>query len=186
MSRSKKIGSWGAVVLIALAGILTLLGVSCKSNSSAETGLSSITVTNKCGLKIEVYLDETIRLTLDDLANGTIDNVSLGTHLLEAKKAEGGMEILSMSLTTEADVMYNVTVEGLAKLHVTNQYGEILSIYADDDYLGDIGDQITQTVHKVRFGTHKYEAKTKTDGTVVATITIDVTEPIEYTWVIKK
>lgn len=186
MSRSKKIGSWGAVALIALAGILTLLGANCKSNSSAETGLASILVTNKCGLRIEVYLDGTIYLTLDDLANGTIDNVGVGTHLLEAKKAEGGMVILSTALTIETDVTYSVTVEGLAKLQVTNQYGEILSIYVDEDYLGDIGDQITQTLHKVRFGTHKYEAKTKTDETVVASITIDVAEPIEYIWVIKK
>ena len=186
MSKPKKPGSWGASLLVALAGVLTLLGTGCKSNESADAGLSSILVTNKCGLKIEVYLDGALSLTLDDLANGSISNVSIGTHLLEAKKAEGGMMILSASLTTEAGVMYNVTVEGLAKLQVTNQYGEILSIYVDEDYLGDIGDQITQTIHKVRFGSHKYEAKKKNSDTAVASITIDVTEGIEYVWVITR
>lgn len=171
--------------MAAVSGLLLLTFIGCKSPTSSDT-TSSIVVTNSCGATIDVYLDGTLKVTIENGSDNTILNVAAGSHLLEAKKSDTGVLISSLTLTITASSSTSVTFEGPASLRITNLYGEILGIYMDDQWAGDIGDQITQTMHKVTFGTHVFTGKTKTDGTVVATVTIDVTEAIEYTWTITK
>ncbi|MGA2361545.1 MAG: hypothetical protein ABSG73_03705 [Candidatus Aminicenantales bacterium] len=184
MARLKKPGRSGAALMAALAGLLWLSSVSCKSSTSSST-TGTITVTNSCGATIIVYLDGTSRATIETGSSDTIESVTIGSHLLEAKKSDTGVLINSRTLTVTTSGV-SVTIGGAASLRVTNQYGEILRIYLDASYLGDIGDQITQTIPYITFASHVFTAETKTSTTVVATITIDVTDVTQYTWTITK
>jgi hypothetical protein len=183
-TRSKVMGSAGAAALLALALLLSLSTAGCKGSTAPEGAVGQITVTNSCGATIDIFLDGARKATIDDGSYYTADSVTPGTHQLEVQKSDNGAVLISTALTVAANAIYSLTVEGVARLTITNHYGEILSIYVDDVYLGDIGDQLTQTVRKVRFGAHDLEAHRKSDDTVVATTSIDVEEAIEYTWVI--
>jgi len=171
--------------MAAVSGLLLLAIAGCKSPTTTDT-TSSLTVTNSCGAKIDVYLDGSLKATIDVATSGTISNIIAGSHHLEAKKSDNGVLFFSVTITISASTSNSVTVSGVASLSITNLYGEILGIYLDDFWMGDIGDQITQALHSITFGTHVFTAKTKTAGTDAATITIDVTDPIEYTWTITK
>jgi hypothetical protein len=184
MARSETAGKGGASLLVALAAILSLWAAGCKGTTAPESTVGQITVTNSCGAKVDIFLDGASIASIDDGSYYTIDSVTPGARLLEVKKSDNGAVLLATTITVAANAVYSLTVEGNARLTVTNHYGEILSIYVDDGYLGDIGDGLTQTVNKVRFGVHNYEARKKSDGTVAATTTIDVEDTIEYTWVI--
>ncbi|MGA2533422.1 MAG: hypothetical protein ABSG19_10345 [Candidatus Aminicenantales bacterium] len=185
MPRLKKPGRSGAALTAAVSGLLLLAMVGCKSPTSTDT-VSSLTITNSSGAKIDVYLDGTAKLSIDADASGTIQNIVAGSHLLEAKKSDSGALFFSVTMTITASTSNTVTIGGGASLRITNLYGEILSIFLDDSWMGDIGDQISATLLQITFGTHVFTAKTKTDGTVAATITINVTDAIEYTWTITK
>jgi hypothetical protein len=184
MTRSKALGRAGASAFLALAVLLSLSTAGCKGSTTPESTVGQITVTNSCGATIDVFLDGTKKATIDDGSYYTADSVTPGTHELVAQKSDNGSALLSTSFTVAANTTYSLTVEGVARLTFTNHYGEILSIYVDGVYLGDIGDQLTQTVRRVRFGAHDLEAYKKSDSTVAATTSIDVEEAIEYTWVI--
>jgi hypothetical protein len=186
MPRLKKLGRAGAALVAAVSGLLLLTLIGCKSPANPTDTTSSIVVTNYCGAKIDVYLDGTSKLTIENGSNDTILNVAAGSHLLEAKTTDTGILVDSETLTITASTSTSVTIAGPASLRITNLYGEILGIYIDDLWVGDIGDQITQIMHKVTFGSHVFTGKTKAAGTVVATVTIDFTDAIEYTWTITK
>jgi hypothetical protein len=185
MPRLKKRGRSWAALMAALSGLLLLTFIGCKSPTSSDT-TSSIVVNNSCGAKIDVYLDGTLKTTIENGSNATISSITAGSHQLEAKKSDTGVLIISLTLTIKASTSTTVTIRGPASLRITNLYGEILSIYMGDELVGDIGDQITQILPKVAFGAHVLSGKKKTDGTVAATVTIDVTDAIEYTWTITK
>jgi len=168
-----------------VSGLLLLNVIGCKSSTTTDT-TSSIIVTNACGAKVDLYLDGTSKATIDIGAEATISGVVAGSHLLEAKTSDTGILVTSLTLTIKASTSASLSIDGPASVRITNLYGEILGIYADDNWAGDIGDQITQTLHFITFGAHVFTAKTKTDGTVAATFTITVTDVIEYTWTITK
>jgi hypothetical protein len=184
MPRLKKLGRTFAVLMAAGSCFLMLASPGCKSSTSPESTVASIVITNNCGASVSVWLDGAEKLIVENLAQDTIGSVAPGSRLLEVKKADDLLLILSQTLDVKASTTTYVTITGGASVRVTNQYGEILSIYDNDMYVGDIGDQITQTIRKVTFGTHVYQAKKKSDGTVAAEITIDVTDLTEYTWTI--
>lgn len=171
--------------MAALSGLLLLAVIGCKSPTTTDT-TSSIIVTNSCGAKVDVYLDGTVKATIETAAQATISNVAPGSHLLEAKTSDTGILVTSLTLTVKAATSISLSVDGPASVRIANLYGEILGVYVEDVWAGDIGDQITQTLHFISFGTHVFTAKTKTDGTVAATITINVTDAIEYVWTITK
>jgi hypothetical protein len=182
MPRLKKPGRSGAALLAAMAGLFWLSAVSCKSPTSSTT--ATITVINSCGAAIILYLDGTMKATVENGSSDTLEGVSVGSHLIEAKKSDTGVLVSSKTLTVAAGAALSVTIQGPASLRVTNQYGELLSIYEDGNYLGDIGDQITQTILNITFASHVFTAETKTSTTVVATLTINVTDVATYTWTI--
>lgn len=161
-----------------------LASAGCKSATSPESTLSSIVVYNYCGATVTPYLDGTAQAEIGNGGSATIGSVTAGSRLIEVKKTDDGLLILTKTLDIAASSTAYVTVEGGASVRVTNQYGEILSIYGDNFYVGDIGDQITQRILKVTFGTHVYQAKKKSDATVVAELTIDVTDLSEHVWTI--
>jgi hypothetical protein len=174
-----------AVVLAALAGLLILAAASCKSSSTSTTE-ATINVANNSGATVNVYLDGTLKLTLTDAGNSTIENVGAGTRLIEIYTSDSGLLILSKSLTVEVGGNYAVVAEGVGSLRISNAYGEILSIYQDGSYLGDIGDQISLVITKIRFGGHTYEARQRGGTTAVASTTFQVTDASEHSWLIAK
>ncbi|MGD1008828.1 MAG: hypothetical protein ABR951_01615 [Candidatus Aminicenantales bacterium] len=182
MPRLKKPGRSGAALMAAMLGLFWLSSVSCKSPTSSTT--ATITVINSCGATIILYLDGTQKATVESGSSDTLESITVGSHLIEAKKSDTGVLVSSKTVTVTAGAAVSVTIPGPASLRVTNQYGELLSIYLDGTYLGDIGDQITQTVLSITFGTHVFTAETKTSTTVVATVTINVTDVTTYTWTI--
>lgn len=168
-----------------VSGLLLLAVIGCKSSTTPDT-TSTITISNGCGAKVDVYLDGTLKVTIENIVQGTISNVIAGSHLLEAKTSDTGVLVASITLTILASTTTSVSLYGPASVSITNLYGEILGIYVDDIWAGDIGDQITQTLNHITFGSHVLTAKTKTDGTVAATTTLNVTDAIEYAWTITK
>jgi hypothetical protein len=174
---------WRSSFLVALVGLASLLPAGCKSGTSPST-VGTINITNSSGTTILVYLDGNLELTLDSGAAGTISNVTPGAHELVAKRSDNGFLLDSRTIDVTAGGVYGITINGAASLLITNNYMEILSIYQDQVYIGDIGSQISETLYEISFGTHVYQAESKWNGTVVATTTIDFTNTIQYTWVI--
>jgi hypothetical protein len=168
-----------------LSGLLLLAVIGCKSTTTTDT-TSSINVTNSCGAKVDIYLDGLKKATIDIDLQATISGIVAGSHLLEAKTTDTGILVTSLTLTIKASATTSLSIDGPASVRITNLYGEILGIYVDDNWAGDIGDQITQTLHFITFGSHVFTAKKKTDATVAATVTITVTDAVEYTWTITK
>lgn len=182
MPRLKKQGRLGAALMAAILGLFWLPSVSCKSPTTSTT--ATITVINSCGAAFILYLDGTMKATVESGSSDTLEGVTVGTHVVEAKKSDTGVLVGSKTVTVTAGAAASVTIPGPASLQVSNQYGELLSVYQDGDYLGDIGNQITQTVLNITFGSHVFTAETKTSTTVVATTTVNVTDVATYTWTI--
>jgi hypothetical protein len=176
-----------------VAGIAFLLGIvlfsfmSCKSPSSTEENVTTtVTVNNVSGTAVDVFMDGTYEVSVDNGYTADIQNVTAGSHLFDAKKK--GTEMLVFSATMDIDVNYNYTlvIQGPAKIIVNNNYGETLQVTIDGNLLGSIDDQSQATVDQVPFGEHTLVATKVSDGTEAATITIDVEEVKNYTWTITK
>jgi hypothetical protein len=186
MLRPKKPRRKVAAVAGALSGILCLSLMGCKKASTTTSVATSVLIANQCGVTVAITMDGVSEFAIADGASDSVENVSQGSHLFEAKKSDTGDLVYSTTLDTLVGTSYTLTVPGPATVLITNRYGEILKIYVDDVYLGDIGDQVSQTVSRVRFGSYKYSASRKSDAKVVATTTVAVTEVKEYGWVITK
>ncbi len=174
-----------ALAALAAAALLSLASAGCKNSSSTSGNtLSTIIITNACGADIKIYTDGVEKNTLTAGSSATLSSVPAGQRLLEAKKADNGFVVYSQTLTILPSTANYVTIRGGASVRVTNQSGQILRIYDDTTLVGDIGDQLTQTIRGVGFGSHPYRAEKLSDGTVVAEFTIEVTDFSEYTWTI--
>ena len=174
---------------VAAALVLASASVGCKNSSSTSTSTeSSILITNFCGTTVVVYCDGTQRSTIDTGSQATISSVAAGSRHLVVQTSDTGFVVLDETLTVVASATISVTVRGGASVRVTNLYGEILSIYEDTTLgttlIGDIGNQVTLTMSQIGFGSHTYQAQKKSDGTVVAQFSIDVSDFSQFTWTI--
>jgi hypothetical protein len=174
------------------AGIAVLLGIvvfsfmSCKSPSSEENVTTTVTINNISGTAVDVLMDGTFQVSIENEYSANIENVAAGSHLFDAKKK--GTEMLVFSATMDIDPNYNYTliVEGPSTITVTNNYGETLQITVDGTSWTDIDNESYATLSKVPFGVHNLVAAKKSDGTEVKSTTIDVEEVKEYSWTITK
>lgn len=168
-------------------GICLLALTNCKNATTPDDLTSGIIVTvkNECGIAVDIYLNKNFQFTIEYSDSNNINNVSLGLHEFEAKKK--GTEIILSYLKVEIfeKINYTWTIESGASFHITNEYGETLSIYGDDDLLSDIGFQGTLIIENVIFGEHLFRATTS-DGTEVASIRLDFDENKPYLWTISK
>jgi hypothetical protein len=168
-------------------GLYLLASTGCKNTTSPEDSTSGIIVTvkNECGVAVDIYLNKNFQFAVEYLDSNTINNVSLGLHEFEAKKK--GTEILLSYLKVEIfeKLNYTLTIESEASFHITNKYGETLSIYGDGELLSDIGSQGTLIIENVLYGEHLFRA-TISDGTEVASIRLDFDENKPYLWTISK
>lgn len=174
-----------------LAGIvvfaLAVLGTpGCKSSSSPDDDRILFSVTNDCGTNVYIYWNGSFQFSLEQGTQGVIQNVTLGTHNLTAKIDDTDVIVASVTVNIEYPGDYSYTVEGSSLIHITNNYGEILSIKVSGFILGDIADGLTHTLRKVRFGTYEFEARVRGEENIVATASITVDAIDTYSWIITR
>ena len=186
MENRKKSSKTLFLALAICMGTLALSWTGCKNPTAAEDEQPYITVQNGCGIALDIYMDGTFQFYLENNEYYNIENVAAGSHLLEAKKKDTNILVKSITVETTADNSYTWTITSRAILKVTNNYGETLDIYGDGNYYTDLTDQTDAVFSSVSYGEHLIQAKKTGGTTVVASITIDVTEDITYTWVIQK
>ena len=129
-------------------------------------------------------MDGTVQFTIENGNANTITGVTAGSHSFEVTKSDNGNVLYTDTFTVQGGATYSINVEGAATISVTNNYGQLLRIFKNDVYLGDIADGLTQAIAKVKFNTYTLEAKLKDEDTVVATTSFVVTEIQDYPWTI--
>lgn len=162
--------------------------ISCKSTTSPDVVATTarMTVNNDCGIAVDIYMDKNFQFSVEYQESRTITNISLGENEFEAKNK--GTEIVLSYLTVELlePSEYVLTIQSEASFHISNEYGESLNIYGDGDLLSDIGSPATLIIENVLYGEHLFEAKKVSDGSIVASISIDFAENKAYFWTINK
>lgn len=187
MTKRKKRKILYLVGIVFAIGICVLVSTACRNVTSPEDSTEEIiiTVQNDCGIAVDIYLDKNFQFTVEYSESNTISNVSLGLHEFEAKK-EGTETLLSyMQVDIYEKLNYTWTILSEASLHVTNAYGETLSIYEEEELLSDIGAQGTLVIENVLYGEHLFRA-TISDGTEVASLSLVMDENKPYLWTISK
>jgi hypothetical protein len=188
MMKYKKYERYPRIRFIFLLSIFLLTVFSCKNTTGPEneTAEINITVSNECGIAVDVYMDKNFQFSVEYLESKTIRDVALGDHEFEAKKkgTETLLSFLSVELTERVDFVW--TLESEASLHVANEYGETLDIYGDDNLISDIDALGTLIIENVLLGEHAFKALRQSDQTEIASITIDFTENVPYFWTVKK
>ncbi len=172
-----------AAVLAVLTAVLGLSLAGCK-HTTTENLTSTITIVNNCGADVDVYMDGALKSTVADAADGTIANVTAGSRLLEAKLKGTSDLVYSQTMTITAGTAVTFTVNGQAVVRITNNFPEILKIYMNAIYTGDIGPGLTQSIDRVKFGTYNMLAWRRADDSEAATTTITVSAIQTYDWVI--
>ncbi len=185
LKKHKKTQHAGIIIWL---GFFVLASISCKNPTSPddEALQANIIASNECGVTADVYMDGNLQFSVEYQYYNTIENVSLGTHELEAKKQ--GTETLVAAVSAEVSNLTNYVWNILSSINliVSNEYGEILSIYAAGNYLDDLSSPGTMTIQNVPYGEHLLEAVRPSDETKVASITINIDEKKEYYWTISK
>lgn len=118
--------------IITMVGLLILTSISCKSPTTPEATEASITITNHCGIAVDILMDGVWQLTIEHLQSSTLSIPTLGVYEYEARK------------------------------------------------------QGTGTLQRTPYGEHLLEATKSGETDVIASITLDITENIQYTWTITK
>ena len=160
-----------------------LLGIGGCTKAIIPNGI--INVINECGLAIDFFLNSVFTLTLDNGETGSVEDLEDGIYEIEARRKGTGELVGGETIEVWFNKIYTWHVRSSATVNITNNYGEMLSLWVDDIFLGDLGDQNSAIFDPIPYGDHKLEAKTS-DGTVVATITISVLVDITYEWTINK
>jgi hypothetical protein len=156
----------------------------CKDATTPVANIGSIVAYNYCGMTVDVYLDGVYRTKVADQDYETVVEIPPGSHKIQAFMEDTQNLIAEGTYEVEAAMQYAFYVYGVATITVTNQFGEILRIYMDDVYVGDIGNNITQTIYMVPFGTRALVAKRRSDDTEAATTSIDIVAIADYPWII--
>ena len=171
---------WMSFFLLALT--------SCKSTTSPEVEATTarMTVNNDCGIAVDIYMDKNFQFSVEYQESETILDISIGEHEVEAKNKVTEIVLSSLSVELLEPREYILTIQSEASVHITNEYGESLNIYGDGDLLSDIGSLGTLIIENVLYGVHLLEAKKVSDGTTVASISIDFAENKAYFWTINQ
>ncbi len=91
-----------------------------------------------------------------------------------------------LTLTSISCKAPTVPEANAARITITNNYGETIDIYGDGSLQGSTADQLTSTLERVPYGEHLLEATKSGETDVIASITLDITENIQYTWTVTK
>ena len=157
LKKHKKILHAGIIFWLSVFLLATL---SCKNTTGPDDNITEakITVSNECGVAVDIYMDKNFQFSVEYLESKTIRNVSLGEHEFEAKRkgTETLLSLVSVEITELADFVLTILSE--ASFHITNEYGETLNIYGDGNLLSDIGSPATLIIENVLYGEHLFEA----------------------------
>lgn len=168
-------------------GILLAAVSGCKNTTTPdETESPRIIVRNNCGIAVDIFMDGVYQFFLEQKEYYYIENVTLATHQLVAKKRGTETVLKSVSIAITENQDYTWTISSLAVVTITNKYGETLSLYGDGTYQTDLADQATATIQTVPYGEHLFEAKRPNESQVLASTRIEVLEDKQYTWTITK
>jgi len=174
----------GAAVCL---GILLSALSGCKNSTTPdEPEKARIIVRNNCGIAVDIYMDGVYQFFLENKEYYYIENLTLGTHALQAKIKGTDRVLKSISADISEKRDYTWTISSVADVTITNKYGETISLYADGNYYDDLDDQVVVSLSNVDYGTHHFEAKRPNQSEVLAETTIDIFEDKEYTWTITK
>jgi hypothetical protein len=174
-----------------LAGIFILLAVflpACKSSTDTNTDTDTTTyqarivVSNTYGQTLEIFMDGTSQFTLTNGASNKIADVAIATHKMEARIPGGALiDTTEIDVTTQTDYSYTID---RPDINVVNGWGESLKVYLDDVYQFTLADDENRWLIAVPLASHFLKATRVSDGTEVASITINVTQNKDYTWTI--
>ena len=157
----------------------------CKSPTSPNNeGEADIIVHSRVSDVLDVYMDGEFQFSITYKNYKEIDNVSLETHLLEAKIEGTDTVFISESIEVEEETDYTWYMEDPADIDVMNDFGETLRVYMDENYQFDLADEENRWIIDVAWGEHLLKAYRLSDGSQVASTTIKVTEDKDYTWTI--
>jgi hypothetical protein len=171
-----------------IKGLLLLLGFTLLSGScdlfKKKVLTAMIIAQNICGATVDIYMDGAYQTSIANNANGSIEDVDLGTHQLEAIKSDNSIVVFSSTLEIDFERQYVWIIEGKSGFTITNQTGETIRLFIDGVAGGQILDGSTNTISEVPFGEHTLEAKKLNSETVLASTTITVEQIQVYTWII--
>lgn len=173
-------------------GIFVLLGASafllmnCHSPTSpGGEGEADIVIYNEYGEPVDIYMDGSFKFTIQKNNHIEIDDVSYGEYEFEAKKANESELIDTETILVEEDIDYTWVIDDPPDIRVYNYSGETLEIYMDGDYQFDMEDEEDRWIIDVPYGERFLQAKRKSDGIQIASITIKADENADYVWSIE-
>jgi hypothetical protein len=168
-------------------GVFLLASSGCKNTTTPDGNEKpTITVRNDCGLAVDIYMDGVYQFFLENKEYYYIENVTPGTHQLEAKNKGTETLLKSVSAEISATSNYTWTIKSAAGVTITNSYGETLSLYGDGTYQTDIEDRSSNAILNIPYGEHLFEAKRPNESQVLASTRIEVLGDNGYTWTITK
>jgi hypothetical protein len=187
MTRLKKLNLVRVLGMSAFLGLLLSAGPGCKNSTTPDgNDEARIIVRNNCGIAVDIYLDDVYQVFLEQKEYSYIENFSLGTHVLKAKKK--GTDILLKSTTGEFTQKqdYTWTITSSAVVTITNNYGETISLYGDGTYQSDLENGVSAQIPDIPYGEHLLEAKRPNQTEVLASKRIEVLGDNVYSWTITK
>jgi hypothetical protein len=174
-----------------LAGIMVLLALSlpnCSSstdtntNTDTTTTVARILVSNTYGQTLEILMDGESQFTLTNGNDKYITDVSIMTHVMEARIADGTViDTTEIDVTAKTDYSYAID---RPDIDITNGWGEPLKIYMDGVYQFTLADDENRWLIAVPLASHFLKATRVNDDSEVASITINVTQNKNYSWTI--
>ena len=173
--------------ILTVTVIFLLLFMSCNNTTTPEDEVveANVTVTNECGVSVDVSMDGIFQFSLNNGTSEAIEGIEQGSHIFEAHIAGTETLISSETYDIKDGFDYYWTVDPPSTITITNAYGEDLQIYVNGAYLGDLGDTQTQSITQVPFGSYNLEA-VNSNSVIVASVIITVSEVKEYFWTISQ
>ena len=172
---------------LSLIFLLFFIG-SCKSPESPEDetpdGTASIEITNDFGEAMDIYMDGIFIFVIDYNESKTIEDVSIGSHQLIGYRVNTTIQLASLKIEVTSSSDYIWFIDDPADIKVQNYSGYNLSIYMDDDFMFNLADEEDRWILDVTHEKHYLKANKISDGSEYASITIEVTENKDYSWLI--
>jgi hypothetical protein len=174
------------VAIVIFLGIFFYASTGCKSPEDPDVEISAnVTVSNECGLALDIYLNGVFQFSLEFLFYDVINNLQVGVYEITAKIKDTQEVLQSYTVDVFAKEEIWLSILYSASINVVNEYGEPLNIFTNGSNQGELGDKQNQVFTQVPYGDHVLEASKTSDNTLVASVTINVVEEKEYTWTIR-
>jgi hypothetical protein len=179
------LGTMFAIFVLQFAGCESIFGPKTDESTDDTTDEARIVITNNYDEgSLDIFMDGAFQFTLPDGDSKKIRNVSLDEHELQAKLTATGAQVETTTIDVTGYSDYTWTIDDPPDIKITNSYGVTLSIYLDGVYKFDIQDEEDRWLIDVSFGSHYLKATKASDGSEVASTTIDVDANKDYSWAI--